>query len=118
MYSAVDGTVVKIGYEDDGRGNYIIVEADYDYNNVYDSNIKIYVLYAHLIESPTQTNSAVREQEHVTTETLIGKVGQTGAATGNHLHLSILIDGTLNYGTTSVTDPLAFYPNIVFDQLY
>ena len=70
------GKVISIGYQP-GYGRTIIIEHD---NNLIS-------LYAHL------SQIEVENEEEVTQETIIGRVGSTGFATGNHLHLEIKEDG-------------------------
>lgn len=117
LYSAVNGTVVKIGQELNtswGRGYYIIIESDYDYHSVYDSSTKLRVIYQHLSEDPNDTNPAVAENVHVTTQTLVGLVGSTGASTGPHLHLGIIIDGGFASGKDHVINPIILDWDVVF----
>lgn len=113
LYSLFDGIVIEIGYNS-VRGNYIIVEAVNDCNNVYGTTTKLRFVYMHLKESPTITNSNVVMNARVTTTTQIGKVGTTGSSTGNHLHLSFIIDGNTSTNFDKCMNPMAFYPNINF----
>jgi murein DD-endopeptidase MepM/ murein hydrolase activator NlpD len=48
----------------------------------------IVTLYAHL------SKISVKNGQKVQTGTKIGNVGSTGRSTGNHLHLTVMLDGT------------------------
>ncbi len=76
VYAAASGTVVSVGYNK-VFGNRVIVS----HGNGYQT------LYAHF------SSIAVKENQQVTTDTVIGYVGSTGQSTGNHLHLSVLKNG-------------------------
>lgn len=77
VYPVMNGVIEKVTFSWWGYGNYIIV----DHGNQLKS------LYAHLAKIE------VKEGNKVTQETIIGQVGSTGWATGNHLHLEIREDG-------------------------
>lgn len=70
------GSVIKVE-RDAGYGNYVIVE----HNGGYES------LYSHLSEI------SVSVGQHVSMDTVLGKVGSTGRSTGPHLHLEIREEG-------------------------
>ncbi len=74
--AAFDGTVSFVGY-DDSFGNYIEIS--------HGNNIK--TLYCHLQSIYTDKNDSVEAGQ------TIGFVGQTGVATGPHLHFEIRING-------------------------
>ncbi|MBQ2883040.1 MAG: DNRLRE domain-containing protein [Alphaproteobacteria bacterium] len=117
LYSVFDGQVKVIDYESNsnsGRGHFIIVEATNDYNNVYLSSQKLRYVYMHMKESPTVTNPQVVKNAYVDINTLIGKVGTTGASTGNHLHLSFIVNGGTSSAIENVVNPMVFYPDIDF----
>ncbi len=76
LRSIFEGTVVKTGFDDDGYGNYIIVEDKNGYR----------ILYGHC-------NSLVKnEGDKVIQEEVIAKMGSTGMSTGSHLHIEITDD--------------------------
>lgn len=77
VYAVRDGKVEKVEYDHFGYGNKIII----DHGN------KLKSLYAHLAKIE------VKEEEGVSQETIIGRVGSTGWATGSHLHLEIQENG-------------------------
>ena len=117
LYSVFKGKVITIG-SNDTRGNYIIIEAmedEYSVYNQYENAPKLRIIYMHLQESPTVTNPAVVKGATVTTSMLVGKVGTTGASTGNHLHFSFITDGGTDASTISKTiNPMISYPNMNF----
>ena len=62
-------------------------------------------LYAHM----TRGSRKVKEGDVVSAGQVIGLVGTTGLSTGNHLHLTLTINGKKE-------DPLTyFFPNVTFD---
>lgn len=77
LHPVMAGRIGKVEYGHFGYGNNIIV----DHGNNLESR------YAHL------SKIEVKEGEEVTQETIIGRVGSTGWATGNHLHLEIRENG-------------------------
>ncbi len=70
--SIMPGKIIFTGYQA-GYGKTVII----DHGNNLTS------LYAHL------SKIEVENEEEVTQETIIGRVGSTGFATGNHLHLEV-----------------------------
>ena len=80
------GTVAETGW-DDTDGNYILL----------DHGDGLTTLYGCLSAVSVQTGDAVAQGE------VLGAVGQTGAATGPHLHLEAAQDGALY-------DPLTWFP--------
>ena len=75
IYSAMDGNVV-VSTTSPTYGKYIVVE-----------NNELRTLYAHC------SQLIVNEGENVSQGQEIAKVGQTGNATGPHLHFEIRKDG-------------------------
>ena len=88
VYAAQSGTVIT-AYGDGGwhggYGNYVVV----------DHGGGISTLYAHF------SGTAVSEGQTVNTGDVLGYVGQTGWATGNHLHFEVRVNGT-------AVDPLGY----------
>lgn len=76
ILAALPGEVVEVG-EDDIYGNYIILQ----------HAINLRTFYAHCSEIIAVEGTAVRQGER------IAKVGQTGTATGPHLHFSVIVEG-------------------------
>jgi len=76
--SGFDGTVVEVGYDADGYGNFVVVEDADGYQ----------ARYAHCHDV------FVTAGQPVSLGDVIATVGNTGASTGNHLHMEVLKDGT------------------------
>lgn len=117
IFSANTGTVVATIDEPDaenGRGFGVIVESSNNY--VYGTTTKIRTMYIHMRES---TPLAVGDN---TTKgiTQVGLVGNTGASGGNHLHFSIISDGTTGGSLTQARslNPFYFYPNLTLSYSY
>lgn len=72
-----NGTVVDVGYDQYGYGNYVVV----DYGNGYQA------LYGHLRQAAVSTGQKVNAGEE------IGIIGGTGNVEGPHLHLKMTKDG-------------------------
>lgn len=77
IFPVASGKVLEAGTSSWGFGNYLLL----DHQNGQRS------LYAHL------SKQEVKKGDKVTKETIIGRVGHTGWATGNHLHLEIYQNG-------------------------
>jgi murein DD-endopeptidase MepM/ murein hydrolase activator NlpD len=84
--TAADGTVIFVGSKG-GYGNTVIV----------DHGGGITTLYAHMSSFSTSDGASVARGD------VIGGVGQTGTATGNHLHFEVRVDG-------ATTDPIPYLP--------
>jgi len=74
-----DGTVVRNYFQPGGYGNAVFI----DHGN------GIVTHYGHMLEK-----SPLTVGQKVTASTLVGKVGSTGGSTGNHLHLTVMQNGT------------------------
>lgn len=83
------GVVESVFYSIWGYGNNIIIKHENGY----------YSLYAHLSETLVKTGDQVNQ------ETVIGKIGDTGWATGPHLHLEI-------YGPEGKINPQDVLPKV------
>ena len=79
IYAVAEGTVETVKYDQWAFGNHVIINHDHGRKT----------LYAHLAKIE------VKEDEKVTTESIIGLVGSTGWATGPHLHFQIWQDNKL-----------------------
>lgn len=75
LYSMCNGTVLWVGYEEGGYGNFIIMK---------DSTTHMGFLYAHM-----QYRSVKNINDTVQIGELVGYEGTTGESTGNHLHLEM-----------------------------
>ena len=76
IYPMAEGTVVAKGKNND-NGNYIVIKHII-------SGKTVYSFYAHMAEE-----SRLKVGKEVNLETNIGKMGDTGRASGKHLHFSI-----------------------------
>jgi len=79
IYSCLSGTVITVGYDGGGWGNYVVV----DHGNGFTT------LYAHC------SSIAVSEGDYVSGGQTIAYMGSTGMSTGSHLHLEVYLYGSL-----------------------
>jgi murein DD-endopeptidase MepM/ murein hydrolase activator NlpD len=87
VYAAADGVVVAVGHSAYGYGNYVIIA----------HGGGIATLYGHLL----QTRAAAGEQ--VSRGQVIGLEGESGLATGPHVHFELRVDN-------QVVDPMPYLP--------
>lgn len=87
VLAAAPGIVSQVGWDRDGYGNFVRIRHDHIFET----------LYAHLSRVLT------REGKRVRRGAVIGKVGQTGNATGPHLHYEVRKNG-------QPVDPRPFLP--------
>ena len=73
MAAADRGVVIRAGWNDQGYGNFVVI----------DHNIDYITLYAHL------DDIFVEEGQVVAQGALLGTMGSTGRSTGPHLHFEI-----------------------------
>ena len=97
IYAANDGEVVVAepickGCSAWSLGNYVIIKHDNNY----------YTMYAHLNQIGVKVGQTVRKGD------VIGKMGETGRATGVHLHFSLAI-GQPYSGSYRFLNPLTLY---------
>lgn len=91
IYASADGTVKTVKNLTDGYGKYVVIS----HSNGYET------YYAHM------SKYIVKEGQTVKQGQIIGYVGMTGEATGNHCHFGIMKDGkfidptTMLYGYAS-----------------
>ncbi|GIH07090.1 hypothetical protein Rhe02_51570 [Rhizocola hellebori] len=90
IYAAADGQVVSAGWRG-GYGNYTCIS----HGSFQGSNLS--TCYAH------QSSILVSNGQWVSRGQLIGRVGTTGASTGDHLHFEVRLDG-------DPTDPAGWLP--------
>jgi len=76
IYAAASGRVIKVDFAS-GYGKRVVLEHNYGYTTVY----------AHM------SRTLVKYGEYVHKGKIIGEVGQTGRATGPHLHFEVRING-------------------------
>jgi len=82
FYSVADGEVIEVNDETWGYGKWVLIRHQVG-KQQFDS------LYAHMLRDST----GVKVGQEVKAGDYVGRVGNTGASTGAHLHFSILIDG-------------------------
>lgn len=75
--AAMNGTIIAIGFDRYGYGNYIMIDHGSGYGTIY----------AHL------SSIGVSQGQNVKTGQQIGRVGSTGRSTGPHLHFGVLKNG-------------------------
>lgn len=80
IYAAADGRVASAGWRG-GYGNYTCLS-----HGTYEGQ-NLSTCYAH------QSRILVHHGQHVSRGEIIGRVGTTGASTGNHLHFEVRLDG-------------------------
>lgn len=95
VYASHSGTVTFAGWDSSGYGGGYQVQV---------TDGKWSTWYLHMVEQPL-----VRVGQRVSSETVLGRVGSTGASTGPHLHLELHENGVpvdpANYLTTEVYNP-------------
>lgn len=77
IYAANNGTVITAGWSSGGWGNYVVI----NHNNGY------YSMYAHMDQQIMNVG------QNVAKGTVIGYMGHTGWATGDHLHFEVWYGG-------------------------
>jgi murein DD-endopeptidase MepM/ murein hydrolase activator NlpD len=82
IFAAAAGRVIRASWNG-GYGNYTCI-----YHGELSNGRGIATCYAH------QSSIGVRVGERVGRGEVIGRVGTTGASTGNHLHFEVRVDGT------------------------
>ncbi len=87
IHAARAGRVIRAGW-DGGYGNYTCIDTGLYAGPGADHGKDIANCYGH------QSRIMVHVGQHVSTGQVIGLVGETGAATGYHLHFEVRIDGT------------------------
>jgi murein DD-endopeptidase MepM/ murein hydrolase activator NlpD len=92
IYPINNGTVVHMGNDPSGYGNYVVIK----HNNEYWS------LYAHMRQI------YVKQGQTVNKSTMLGVEGSTGHSTGSHLHLEVRKGGN---SSSNTIDPMAFLNN-------
>ena len=87
VYAAADGVVITVAHTNVGYGNYVIVA----------HGAGVMTLYGHLLATEVSVG------QHVARGEVVGLEGETGFATGPHLHFEVRVGGV-------VTDPMRFLP--------
>jgi hypothetical protein len=94
IVAAADGTIEKVGFEDNGYGNFVKIAH-------MDGATRYSTYYAHL------QSTFVNAGEKVTAGTPIGLSNNTGSSTGPHLHFGIRIVGQ-NPDYQGYLDPMQY----------
>lgn len=81
IYAIMDGTV-EVHEQGGAFGNHVEIVSEM-------AGKKVEFIYAHMIYG----SSALQVGDEIKVGDLIGLVGQSGAATGPHLHLEVIVDG-------------------------
>ncbi len=99
--ASYDGIVIQTfnGGYGDGFGNYVVLE--HKYKTLDGSTVILYTRYSHLNSVSVKIGDTVYAGM-----TEVGKIGSTGASTGNHLDFQILYGNWQPYQTYSI-DPYA-----------
>ncbi|MFL6646642.1 MAG: peptidoglycan DD-metalloendopeptidase family protein [Sulfurifustaceae bacterium] len=109
-YAAPTGTIVKAA--GDGRVIFIGMQGGYGRTVILEHGGKISTLYAHL----SGFAKALHVGERVTQGTTIGYVGQSGAATGPHLHYEYRVNGAhMNPRTVALPAATPIPPEYLMD---
>lgn len=93
IVAAADGTVVETGYQENGLGNYVYIEHNFD-------GVIYYSAYGHMQDG----SIVVAEGEPVKAKQKIGIIGASGRVTGIHLHFMVMTP-VLSYQTKYLVDP-------------
>ena len=92
IYATGRGTVIEVGYEYGGYGNFVLIDHGFGYKT----------RYAHL-ESVSITRGALVERGDV-----IGLMGNTGKSKGKHLHYEVIYrnrpENPINYFSRDLSD--------------
>lgn len=81
IVASADGTVITVGSDDDGLGEYVIIEHSIN-------GLIFYTVYGHLLED----SIVVIEGQMIKEKEKIGVIGNSGSSTGTHLHFAILVN--------------------------
>ena len=93
ILASADGYVVEAGYDEDGFGNYVYIEHNFD-------GVTYYTIYGHMLDD----SIVVSDGEKVKQGDTIGVIGSSGASTGTHLHFAITIN-KLSFEKEYLVDP-------------
>ncbi len=95
IYAALDGTVINAGYGG-------MVGSSAGYNVVIDHGNGYYTVYAHLSSVGVSVGQKVNRRQK------IGAMGQSGTATGTHLHFAVFVGGPPYQGGQSM-NPMSLW---------
>lgn len=88
------GKVIKVGFEENGLGNYVYLEHDLGF-------IKLYTIYGHMLDDSIVVNVG----DIVQTKDKLGIIGNTGKSVGVHLHFMISVN-KVSYKKEDLLDPM------------
>ena len=77
ILAGFDGTVTRVGYDEDGWGNFVVI----------DNGAGVQALYAHCHTVVVSQGQGISEGD------VIATVGTTGSSTGPHLHMEVIRNG-------------------------
>lgn len=89
IYASISGTIGKVGYEENGYGNFIRINTEWPGK----------IIYGHLSSCTVNLNSKV------TLGQFIGRTGNTGFSTTPHLHFEARLDSLAGNGYNGAFDP-------------
>ena len=94
IVAAANGTVVEVGYDEDGLGNYVYIKHDFD-------GLIYYSAYGHMLDD----SIAVSVGDEVIAKQKIGVIGSSGRSTGVHLHF-VLMSPDLSFDQDNLVNPI------------
>lgn len=90
VYATAAGTVVSVGFNDNSYGKWIVIKHTDGY----------FSLYGHLDKQRVSNGQAVNRGDR------IGDIGDTGFATGPHLHFTIYLPNSLKITSSPIGAPV------------
>ena len=99
IVASAGGKVYKTGYEANGLGNYVKIQHDV-------SGVTYYTAYGHMLDN----SIVVSEGQIVKAGDKLGIIGQSGRATGIHVHF-MLMTPNCTYSRSDLKDPKSIIDN-------
>lgn len=99
ILSSLDGIVVEVGFQENGLGNYVYIEHNLN-------GIVFYTAYGHMDDD----SIIVNEGQMISKKEKIGEVGESGRATGRHLHFTIMTP-KLKFDKENLINPQIIFDN-------
>ncbi len=94
IVASANGTVVEVGYDEDGLGNYVYIKHDFD-------GLIYYSAYGHMLDN----SIVVSVNDEVVSKQKIGVIGSSGRSTGVHLHF-VLMSPDLSFNQKNLVNPI------------
>lgn len=94
IVASANGTVVEVGYDEDGLGNYVYIKHDFD-------GLIYYSAYGHMLDD----SIVVSVGDEVISKQKIGVIGSSGRSTGVHLHF-VLMSPDLSFDQDNLVNPI------------